>query len=118
MRVMVKTQRWKGSTAGYVAKHMWLTAHYEKEECEHCEKSKDEVSRLEWANISGEHKRDRNDYRVLCPSCHRKMDLKSDHCRNGHPREGNTRHYSGRTICVICAEEAQKRHKEKKYAAN
>jgi hypothetical protein len=31
--------------------------------------------RFEWANISGEYKFDINDFKPLCPSCHRKMDF-------------------------------------------
>lgn len=58
-------RRWKDSKAGYTAIHMWLTKHYKKTSCEHCGKQKNKVSRLEWANISGEYKREREDYMVL-----------------------------------------------------
>jgi len=34
-----------------------------------------ERARYEWANISGEYKRDVSDYIQLCPSCHRKFDM-------------------------------------------
>jgi hypothetical protein len=56
-----KARRWKGGEASYVAKHMWITKHYahEKNICEHCDKTNEEVSRLEWANVSGEYKRER-----------------------------------------------------------
>lgn len=30
--------------------------------------------RYEWANLSGEYKLERSDWKQLCPSCHRKMD--------------------------------------------
>lgn len=35
----------------------------------------DKPSRYEWANISGEYKRERSDWVMLCPSCHRKIDM-------------------------------------------
>lgn len=35
----------------------------------------EQPKRYEWANISGEYKRDRSDWVMLCPSCHRKIDM-------------------------------------------
>lgn len=35
-----------------------------------------EKNRYEWANISGEYKRELSDYESLCVSCHRIKDLK------------------------------------------
>lgn len=70
-----QARRWKGQQAGYHAVHIWLTKHYDKgNHCEECLTT--EYSRLEWANISGEYLREREDYRVLCPRCHRLMDNK------------------------------------------
>ena len=78
-----QSRAWKGQEAGYHAVHLWLTAHYDKGSvCEAC--GTDRASRLEWANISGEYKRERSDYKVLCPSCHRLMDINGK-CRKGHP---------------------------------
>lgn len=42
---------------------------------EEAEKAVEKPSRYEWANISGEYKRDRSDWVMLCPSCHRKIDM-------------------------------------------
>ena len=39
--------------------------------CKYCRK---ENCRFEWANISGEYKRDLNDWMNLCVSCHKKYD--------------------------------------------
>lgn len=114
-----EARRWKGDKASYVAKHMWLTANYPKTECEECGAKPPAVSRLEWANISGEYKRERSDYRCLCPSCHRKMDLVSSHCKNGHLREGNTRYNSrGHIVCKLCEKDARERFKERYNAKN
>jgi len=110
---------WKGSDAGYAAIHMWLTKHYKKESCDHCDKKLQELSRLEWANISGKYKREREDYLCLCPSCHRKMDLNSDSCVNNHLRNGNTRvNIRGHKVCMICARENNRRLRERKRANN
>ena len=116
-----EARRWKGEEASYTAKHMWITKHYanEKEVCEHCSKTEEEVSRLEWANLSGEYKRERSDYICLCPSCHRKMDLKKTHCPSGHElNDENLKINSrGHRTCIKCIAEQQKRYMEKKNAA-
>jgi len=83
----IMARRWKGESAGYVAKHLWLIKHYGKaNKCDNpdCSYPKivnagrevlDRPKRYEWANISGEYKRERLDYIQLCPSCHRKWDM-------------------------------------------
>lgn len=54
--------------------HMWLAKHYGK--ATYCSVNKSHVAkRYEWANVSGEYKRDIADYIALCPSCHRKKDF-------------------------------------------
>lgn len=58
---------WKGDDVGYDALHTWLTRHYKKEQCEFCGESD---TLLDWANISDEYKRDRDDFLVLCRKCH------------------------------------------------
>jgi len=109
------SRRWRGLSASYAAKHMWLSKHYSKgDTCEHCGTTK--APRLEWANISGKYLRDRSDYKVLCVLCHRKMDTESDHCRNGHERtESNTRYRSnGWKVCSDCRAVSQRRYMKKK----
>ena len=71
-----KSRRWKGNNASYVAKHMWIVKHYGKaNKCEQKGCRYKSPKRYEWANISGEYKRDRSDWVMLCPSCHRKIDM-------------------------------------------
>lgn len=117
-----KSRRWKGDKAGYVAKHMWLTKHYshEKTKCVNCGKGADEVSRLEWANVSGEYKRERSDYICLCPPCHRKMDFKKTHCVHGHElNKANLKiNSNGHRTCRICVRAMSQRYMEKKNAKN
>ena len=62
---------WKGDAVGYYALHAWVSRHKgTPKKCEQCGTTK--AKRYEWANISREYKRDLNDYRRLCTSCHRK----------------------------------------------
>ncbi len=94
--------RWKGEEAGYHAIHIWLTSHYVKgDHCEDCFSSV--ASRLEWANISGEYKRERSDYKVLCPKCHRLFD-RNNKCQKGHDytTENTITNIRGHRHCRIC----------------
>ncbi len=77
-----KSRRWKGMSAGYVAKHMWISKHYGK--ANHCENDNNHKSwRFEWANLSGLYYRERSDYRQLCKKCHYALDAKKK-CKWGH----------------------------------
>lgn len=62
--------RWKGDTVGYRALHTWVNTHYGK--ANRCTNPDCKgISRVfEWANISGEYKRDISDWKMLCKSCH------------------------------------------------
>lgn len=64
---------WKGDKAGYSAKHYWVSRQLGKpRECSHCGTT--EAKKFEWANVSGEYKRDVTDYIRLCCKCHKKYD--------------------------------------------
>lgn len=80
-----KNNQWKGESASYEAKHMYIHNHFGK--AVHCENPKckyprynshgvylEKPKRFEWANLTGKF-RDVHDYKQLCPSCHRKFDL-------------------------------------------
>lgn len=65
---------WKGDNVGYYCLHNWVRRRKPKpEKCEDCGKRREY---LELANISGEYKRDINDYKYLCFMCHMKFDKK------------------------------------------
>lgn len=73
-----KHTQWKGDKVGYHALHAWLSRN--KGKADHCENSNctsRNPKKFEWSNISGEYKRDINDYESLCIRCHRKKDLGS-----------------------------------------
>lgn len=61
--------------ASLPAKHAWMNRHFGKPmKCEECKKTYEKTLIMHWANISGEYKRVRSDWRRLCISCHRKFD--------------------------------------------
>ena len=62
---------WKDREAGYSAIHYWVERNKEESDvCNSCDKPKT----LYLANISGEYRRDVDDYWWLCASCHRIYD--------------------------------------------
>jgi hypothetical protein len=57
----------------YQRVHYWLYEKYGK--ANHCENDETHKSfRFEWANISDKYLKNKNDWKQLCVSCHRKMD--------------------------------------------
>lgn len=66
---------WKGDDVGYHGVHDWIKSHWGKPEiCEHCDAKNLGGKRHQWANISGEYKRDRSDWIRLCAKCHYRFD--------------------------------------------
>jgi len=58
---------WKGENVGYFGLHKWIQRHKLKPKfCENCK----ENPPYDLANISGEYKRDINDFEWLCRRCH------------------------------------------------
>lgn len=67
----VKAYNWKGDKVGYNALHAWVARHKPKQKfCAICGWN----FKLELSNISGEYKRDINDFQWVCRVCHRKYD--------------------------------------------
>lgn len=63
-----KNTHWKGSNVGYTAIHKWIRENYgSASKCVNGHIGK----RYYWANISGEYKRDVDDYHQLCGRCNR-----------------------------------------------
>ena len=66
---------WKGDEVGKEALHNWVQKHKGKpKKCENCGTKK--ATQYDWANISQEYKRELNDFKRLCRSCHAKFDYK------------------------------------------
>lgn len=75
-----KNYLWKGENASYRTQHKWIGRRVGKaDHCELCGLDSIPVGKkryFQWANISGEYKRDINDYIQLCLLCHKKFDSK------------------------------------------
>lgn len=70
----VDNHKWKGDDAGYHAKHSWVYRNFgSPKQCELCNSKKRKM--YHWANISGEYKRQRDDWLRLCVPCHKNYDL-------------------------------------------
>lgn len=66
-----KNPIWVGDKIGYEGLHGWIKRNKPKMElCECCNKNKS----YDLANVSGEYKRDINDFEWLCRKCHMKKD--------------------------------------------
>lgn len=77
---------WKGDGVGYIALHSWVRRYKgkpikcENEDCIYPRADKNgrvlvAPKRYDWANISHEYKRDLNDWKQLCVSCHKRYDI-------------------------------------------
>lgn len=81
-----KQPNWKGDEAGYAPKHAWLIRNHPKTGvCEEC--GKEGVTQYAFKRHPEKHTRNREDYRELCPKCHRTFDAEflprgSKHWRN------------------------------------
>lgn len=105
-------RRWKGEEAGYVAKHMWIIKYYGKaHKCENPDCKSRNAKRFEWANISGNYLRDVSDYKMMCPSCHRKMD-RGNYCKRGHEftSENTYLRKEGWRACRTCMSEHNRKY--------
>jgi hypothetical protein len=68
-----KHPEWKGEKASYDAKHQWVARWKGSSKlCEDCGTTTAKM--YNWANISGEYKRDLKDWKRLCRKCHHKFD--------------------------------------------
>ena len=74
-RIGEKNTNWKGDEVGYGGLHAWVKRHKGKpNQCELCEMFHESGHMLDWANKSGEYKRELNDWLRLCRTCHGKYD--------------------------------------------
>ena len=64
---------WKGGNVKYAGLHTWVINTLGKpSSCSNCGTTT--ANSYEWANVSGEYKRETSDYIRLCAKCHRRFD--------------------------------------------
>ena len=72
---------WKGDKVGYSGLHWWIRRKLgSPSNCKNCGIGGKKIGgrwSIEWANKSGEYKRDFNDWIPLCSLCHRRYDLEN-----------------------------------------
>jgi hypothetical protein len=92
---------WKGEKAGRSAIHHWVAHHKGKPaKCDFC--GTVSSKQYEWSNKDHKYKRSLDDYIRLCPSCHRKNDLKFIN-------------YSH--LCSVCGKKFRSKCKRSKYCS-
>lgn len=96
-----KNKYWKGMKADYSTKHIVLRRHNgNPKKCEMCGivgKKLNGRWTIEWANISGNYKRNINDYKGLCKKCHCRFDgIKKDF------KHGTVAKYREKCRCELC----------------
>lgn len=99
---------WRGDLVSYSALHHWVRRYKAKPlACEHCHRT-DKL--LDWANKSGNYRRDLDDWIALCQRCHRAYD-RAPQCPNGHPRTDENTYVDHRGIkkCRVCKNESWRR---------
>lgn len=70
----INNPNWKGKDVGYGALHQWVIYNFGQPRfCEQCKCSNRQM--YHWANLSGEYKRDRDDWKRMCVPCHKNFDL-------------------------------------------
>ena len=75
-----KHYKWKGDKVKYRSLHQFIESKLGiPSTCEHCKKTElhntTKHRPVDWANKSGEYKRDLDDWMRLCRKCHRRYDL-------------------------------------------
>lgn len=83
----------------YINIHKWITYHYGKaNRCEFCNSS-DSNRRFHYALIKGkEYERNRDNYIMLCPSCHKKYDDNEDVNRRISEKLKGNKNCLGKTV--------------------
>jgi hypothetical protein len=67
-----RNSNWKKDSTNYQTIHSWLQKNFEKKECEECGVTE---KKLDWALLKGrKYLRKRENFKVLCRSCHLKYD--------------------------------------------
>lgn len=80
-----KNPRWMGDKVSYPALHRWMRKTLgQPDTCEQCGRLGLSGNKIEWANKSGQYKRDPADWLRLCKKCHCAYDETSKKRWAGH----------------------------------
>ena len=67
---------WLENPSLYDSIHAWVRRHFGRPmQCEECAVTNDNPRMIHWANISGEYRKDREDWHRLCAGCHKRSHL-------------------------------------------
>lgn len=108
--------KFSGTKTAYRMLHLWVERQLGKPKfCVECGKN-DPAKRYDWANISGDYKKDTNDWQRMCRQCHTKMDMKRELCVQGHPLIGDNLviHKLGHRKCRICKNKSNRNYRKNK----
>lgn len=73
---IVSPHLWFGDKATYQRIHIKMYREYgDSKICEDCGKIGRNNYEIQWANMSGQYRNDRDDWKRLCASCHRQYDI-------------------------------------------
>lgn len=79
-----KNHRWAGDKIGYWGVHDWIASQLGRpKKCENCRTRR--KTKYEWANISGEYRREVSDWARLCKRCHVLIDDSLKNAWANHP---------------------------------
>lgn len=101
-----------GANSEYRMLHIWVEKQLGKpQKCEKC--LTEDYKRFDWANISGEYRKEISDWKRLCRPCHSKMDW--THCRKGHELtvENVYKHPTGGNMCRICKVASRREYRKR-----
>lgn len=108
----------KCGTTEYRLVHYWVERMLGKPSlCTECGTTEAPV--FDWANLSGEYKRELSDWKRLCRSCHTYMDRTRRWCIHGHEMVGRNIwvHKTGQRVCRICKNEYNRAYRLRKKMA-
>lgn len=104
------------NTREYWSAHWWIAHNYGyPKTCENTNTTCKGISKkYHWANLSGECKRVRSDWKRLCVSCHRLLDY-DNKCKRGHKLAEDNLYIAPKTGargCKICRAMTSKKWKK------
>ncbi len=81
MPTLEKHYHWKGDDVKYSGLHGWVyTVLGNPSKCVFCGKLENRPNHIDWANKSGEYKREKDDWLRLCRKCHIHYDKERKKC--------------------------------------